>query len=64
VTVTERERVSRVQAFYPASWRRVRSVCVYASYGFDLDAHAARIVLAARERRMASALPPQDGRTP
>jgi hypothetical protein len=49
--VTKRERVERAMALYPASWLRVRAVCRFASYGFDLDDHCARIVLAAKEMR-------------
>jgi hypothetical protein len=49
--VTKRERVERAMALYPDAWLRVRGACQWAAFGFDLDDHAARIVLAAKELR-------------
>jgi hypothetical protein len=50
--VTERdERVERAQTRYPATWLRIRSMCLFYSFGFDVDEHVARVVLAAKEGR-------------
>lgn len=44
-------RVAKAKALYPESWWRIRTTCRWAAHGFDLDDHAARVVLAAREGR-------------
>jgi hypothetical protein len=50
--VTERdERVERAQTHYPATWLRIRSMCLFYSVAFDVDAHVAAIVLATKEGR-------------
>ena len=49
--MTKQERLAYVKAVYPAAWLRVRSVCRWAAFGLDVDDHAARIILAAKEMR-------------
>jgi hypothetical protein len=44
--VTERDkRIAKAMTLYPEVWERVRSVCVWAAFAFDLDDHVARIVM-------------------
>ncbi len=47
--MTERDaRVERAQSRYPETWLRIRSMCLFHSFAFDVDAHVASIVLAAK----------------
>lgn len=46
-----KKRIAHAKRRYPDAFRRVRSVCVHAAFGFDLDDHAAKIVLAGKRSR-------------
>lgn len=50
-TSTRDRRLAKAKTLYPDAFKRVRAACQWAPENFDLDDHAARIVLAAKEAR-------------
>jgi hypothetical protein len=50
--VTERDvRVARAKTRHPETWLRIKALCTFTAFGFDVDEHVASIVLAAKETR-------------